>query len=136
MFGHLPPILESIKVGRTIYTVHCWRRNDIIKIDVLLWIPTDRNSRFGQTVKTYIHKVSGNTGCRLKNTLRMGVGRDAWYESQGNLCCQYASMMMIMMTMMFHWIFTVFYEFIHSHGNQIWIWPSGHGLQNTPSPSL
>ena len=39
IYGHLPPITETIQVRRTSHSGHCWRSRDELISDVLLWIP-------------------------------------------------------------------------------------------------
>ena len=36
LFGHLPPIMKTIKIRRTKYAGHCWRSRDELISDVLL----------------------------------------------------------------------------------------------------
>ena len=37
LYGHLPPITETIKIRRTRHAGHCWRSRDEPISDVLLW---------------------------------------------------------------------------------------------------
>ena len=39
LYGHLPPIMKTIKVRRTRHAGHCWRSRDELISDVLLWTP-------------------------------------------------------------------------------------------------
>ena len=36
LYGHLPPIIKTIKVRRTRHAGHCWRSSDELISDVLL----------------------------------------------------------------------------------------------------
>ena len=40
LYGHLPPIMKTIKVRRTRHAGHCWRSRDELISDILLWTPT------------------------------------------------------------------------------------------------
>ena len=40
LYGHLPPIMKTIKVRRTTHAGHCWRSRDELINDVPLWTPT------------------------------------------------------------------------------------------------
>ena len=40
LYGHLPPIMKTIKVRRTRHAAHCWRSRDELISDVLLWTST------------------------------------------------------------------------------------------------
>ena len=39
LYGHLPPITNTIQVRRTRHAGHCWRSRDELISDLLLWIP-------------------------------------------------------------------------------------------------
>ena len=39
LYGHLPPITETIQVRQTRHAGHCWRSRDELISDVLLWSP-------------------------------------------------------------------------------------------------
>ena len=54
LYGHLPPITNTIQVRRTRHAGHCWRSRDVLIIDVLLWIPTHGRSKAGRPARTYI----------------------------------------------------------------------------------
>ena len=54
LYGHLPPISQTIQVRQTRHAGHCW--NKFIS-DVLLWIPTHRCTRVSWPSRTYIHKL-------------------------------------------------------------------------------
>ena len=47
LYGHLPPITETIQVRRTRHAGHCWRSRDELIRDVLLWIPTHGRAKAG-----------------------------------------------------------------------------------------
>ena len=39
LYGHLPPITRTMQVTQTRHAGHCWRINDVLISDVLLWTP-------------------------------------------------------------------------------------------------
>ena len=43
-----------------------------------------------------IYQLCTDPGCHLEDLLRTMTNRDGWRESQGNLCCRHALMMMMM----------------------------------------
>ena len=53
LYGQLPPVTKTILVRRTRHAVHCWRSNDELISDVLLWTP--RKSR---TTSSNIHTAA------------------------------------------------------------------------------
>ena len=63
MYGHLPPIMKTIQVRRTIYAGHCWRSRDELISDVLLWTPSHGQAKAGRPTWTYIQQLCADTGC-------------------------------------------------------------------------
>ena len=54
LYGHLPPIMKTIKVRRTRHARHCWRSRDELISDVLLWTPhTAEQKQDDQLEPTY-----------------------------------------------------------------------------------
>ena len=47
LYGHLPPIMKTIKVKRTRHVGHCWRSRDKLISDVLLWTPSHGQAKAG-----------------------------------------------------------------------------------------
>ena len=63
LYGHLPPIMKTIKVRRTRHAGHCWRSRDELIRDVLLWTPTYGRAKAGWPAQTYIQQLCEDTGC-------------------------------------------------------------------------
>ena len=63
LYGHLPPITETIQVRRTRHAGHCWGSRDKLISDVLLWTPTYGRAKAGRTARTYIQQLCEDTGC-------------------------------------------------------------------------
>ena len=53
LYGHLPPIANTIQVTRTRHAGHCWRSRDELISDVLLWTPTYGRAKAGRPARTY-----------------------------------------------------------------------------------
>ena len=47
LYGHLPPITETIQVRRTRHTGHCWRSKDELISDVHQWAPAYGQAKSG-----------------------------------------------------------------------------------------
>ena len=63
LYGHLPPITETIQVRRTRHAGHWWRsRYELIR-DVLLWIPIHGRAKAGRPARMYIQQLCEDTGC-------------------------------------------------------------------------
>ena len=63
LYGHLPPITETIKIRRTRHAGHCWRSRDELISDVLLWPPSHSRAKVGRPARTYIQQLCADTGC-------------------------------------------------------------------------
>ena len=80
LYGHLPPIMKTIKVRRTRHAGHCWRsRNDLIS-DVLLWTPTYGRAKAGRPARTYIQQLCEDTGCSPEDLPEAMNDREKWRE--------------------------------------------------------
>ena len=80
LYGHLPPIMETIQVRRTRHPGHCWRSKDEFISDVLLWIPSHGRAKVGWPARTYIQQLWADTRCSLEDLPRAMDDRDRWRE--------------------------------------------------------
>ena len=74
LYGHLPPISQIIRVRWTSDTGHCWRSRDELICELLLHIDTS----VGWQVKTYLHQLCADIGCRLEDLPRAMNDKDRW----------------------------------------------------------
>ena len=63
LYGHLPPITKTIQIRQTRHAGHCWRSRDELISDVLLWTPSHSRAKAERPARTYIQKLSEDTGC-------------------------------------------------------------------------
>ena len=63
LYGHLPPITQTIKVRRTRNAGHCWRSRGELISNVLQWTPSYGPAKAGRPARTYIQKLCADTGC-------------------------------------------------------------------------
>ena len=77
LYGHLPPITETIQVRQSRHAAHCWRSREELISDVLLWTPT-----YGQTkaARTYIQQLCEDTGCSSEYLPGAMNDREKWRE--------------------------------------------------------
>ena len=61
LYGQLPPTTKNIQVRRTRHAGHCWRSNDELISDVLLWTPTYGRAKAGRPAR--IQQLWEDTGC-------------------------------------------------------------------------
>ena len=66
LYGHLPPIMKTIKVRRTRHVEHCWRSKDELISDVHLWTPSHGWAKAGWPARIYIQQLCADMGCTLK----------------------------------------------------------------------
>ena len=63
LYGHLPPITETILARRNRHADHCWRSRDELISDVLLWTTTYGRAKPGRPARTYIQQLCEDTRC-------------------------------------------------------------------------
>ena len=63
LYGHLPPISQTIRLRRTRHAGHFWRSKDELISDVLLWKPTHGHASVGRPARTYIDQLCEDAGC-------------------------------------------------------------------------
>ena len=66
LYGHLPPIMRTIKVRRTRHGGHCWRSKDELISNLLLWTPSHSRAKAGRPARTYIQLLCEDTGVALR----------------------------------------------------------------------
>ena len=80
LYGHLPPITNTIQVRRTRHAGHCWRSRDELISDVLLWTLTYGRAKSGRTAWTYIQQLFEDTGCNPEYLPEAMNKREKWRE--------------------------------------------------------
>ena len=79
-YGHLPPITKTIQARRTRHAGHCWRSNDELVSDVLMWTPAYGQSKAGRPARTFIQQLCDDTGCNSEDLPKAMNDREAWRE--------------------------------------------------------
>ena len=80
LYGHLPPIMKTIKVRWTRHAGHCWRSRDELISDVLLWTPSHGRAKAEQPVRTYIQQLCVDMGCSPEDLQEAIKYREGWRE--------------------------------------------------------
>ena len=80
LYGHLPPITETVQVRRARHAGHCRRSKDELVSDVLLWTPTYGQAKAGRPDRTYIQQLCEDTGCNPENLPEAMNDREKWRE--------------------------------------------------------
>ena len=76
LYGHQPPITQTIQIRRTRHADHCRRNKDALISDVLLRNPKHGHTSVGRTTMTYIHWLCADTGCSQDDQLWVMDDRD------------------------------------------------------------
>ena len=82
LYGHLPPIMKTIKVRRTRYAGHWLRSRDELISDVLLWTPWHGRAKAGST-SLNLHTVAlWGTGSSPEDLPEAMNDKEEWREKQ------------------------------------------------------
>ena len=91
LYGHLPPIMKTIKVRRTRHAGSCWRSKGELISDILLWTPSHGRAKVGRPARTYIQQLCANIGCNLEDLSGVMDSRDRWQERIREICASSAT---------------------------------------------
>ena len=80
LYGHLPPIIKTIKVRRTRHAGHCWKTRDKLIRDILQWTPSHGWAKAGRPARTYIQQLCTDTGCNSEDLPEAMDNRERWRE--------------------------------------------------------
>ena len=80
LYGHLPPIMKTIKIRWTRYVEHCWRSRDELISDVLLWTHSHGRAKAGWPARIYIEQHCADMGCSPENLPEVMDDREGWRE--------------------------------------------------------
>ena len=74
------PSQKTIKIGRTRYAGHCWRRRDKLISDVLLWTPLHGRAKAGRPARSYIQQLCADTGCSSEELPEAMNDKEEWWK--------------------------------------------------------
>ena len=80
LYSHLPLISKTIQVRRTRHAGHCWRSQDELISNVLLWNPSHGRAKAEWPARTYIQQLSADTGYSLEDRLGAVGDKDGQRE--------------------------------------------------------
>ena len=80
LYGHLPPIMKTIKVRQTRHAGHCWKSRDELINDLLLWTPSHGWAKAGRPAHTYIQQLCEDMGCSPEDLPEAMNDREGWRE--------------------------------------------------------
>ena len=62
LYGNIPPLKSILRIRRTRFVGHCYRREEEIIKDILLWTPNHGTTKLGRPRKTYVKQICDDTG--------------------------------------------------------------------------
>ena len=80
LYGHLPPIMKTIKIRWTRHAGHCWRSRDELISDVLLWTHSHGQAKAGKPAQTYLQQLYTDMGCSPDDLPEGMDDREGWQE--------------------------------------------------------
>ena len=80
LYSLLSPIIKSIQVRRIRHAAHCWRSEDELITDALLWTPSHGRAKAGRPARTYIQQLCADIGCSPEDLLEEMDDREGWRE--------------------------------------------------------
>ena len=80
LYGHLPPITKTIKIGQTRHMGHCWRSRNELMSNVLLWTPSHGWAKAERPARTYIQQLYADTRWSPEDLLEAMDDRERWRE--------------------------------------------------------
>ena len=94
LYGHLPPIMKTIKIRLTRHAGHCWRSRDELINDVLLRTPSCGRTKAGQPARTNIQQPIWDVALKThRKQCTIGCGG----ERRSGISVLMHDMMMMMM---------------------------------------
>ena len=78
LYGNLVQITLVIKERRARFAGHCYRRNDELVCDLILWTPKHGRAKVGRPSKTYTKCLSEDDDCQLEDLSRTMGDREYW----------------------------------------------------------
>ena len=86
LYGHLPPIMKTIRIRWTRHPGHCWKSKDELISDVLLWTPTYDRAKAGRPARKYIQQLGEDMGCSPEDLPEAMNDREKWQERLRDIC--------------------------------------------------
>ena len=86
LYGHLPPITNTIKIRRTRHVGLCRRNKDELISDVLLWTPSHRRAKAARPARTYIQQFCADTGCCPEDLPEAMDDREGRFKRVRDIC--------------------------------------------------
>ena len=71
LYGHIPPISQTIQVRGARHTGHYWRSKAKLINNILPWTTTHGHTSVGRPAKSYIHQLFADTACHPEDLPRM-----------------------------------------------------------------
>ena len=78
LYGNIPPLTSIIRIRRKRFAGHCYRSEEEIVKNVLLWTPNHGTTKIGQPRKTYVKQLCDDTGLMTEKLKKSMKDRMTW----------------------------------------------------------
>ena len=78
LYGNLVQITSVIKERRTRFAGHCYRSEDEVVSDLILWTNKHCKAKVGPPSKTYTKQLTEDADCQLEDLPRAMENREYW----------------------------------------------------------
>ena len=79
LYGNVPSLMRIIRIRRTRFAGHCYRSEEEIVKDVLLWTPNHGTIKIGPR-KTYVKQLCDDTGLTTEGLKTTMKDRTTWKQ--------------------------------------------------------
>ena len=66
LYGNIPPLTRTMRIRSTCFAGHCYRSDEEILKEVLLWTPNYETTKLGRPKKTYVKQLCEDTGLTIE----------------------------------------------------------------------
>ena len=78
LYGKIPKITDTILEQRLRFSGHCWRSQNEVVSDVLLWLPIHGRRSRGRPAKTFVDQLIEDTSCNYEELPNAMMNREEW----------------------------------------------------------
>ena len=78
LYGNIPPLTSIILIRRTRFAGHCYRSEEEIVKDVLLWTANHGTTNIGRPRKTYVKQICDDMGMTTEELKTAMKDRMTW----------------------------------------------------------
>ena len=85
LYRELPSLSSELRQRRLRFAGHCWRREDELCSQLLLWQPTHGKRRLGALSQIFIDLLEDDTGIQKEELQQLMGDRERWRSYVGDI---------------------------------------------------